>query len=328
MSDISELASNNFWHFGDPDHFKYEGVDYILVPITGHIIACFRADDLQYINYSNLSTTVQDYLGWCAVGIDGNIYTSSNHAWGIHKYEVNWNNLINNSNDHNSMTYTTTYYFKDGSGNPMQLFHMQGGEFTPSGELLYVVCGSAGCNALGWFGPTFGPGEPMPSDGIHVFETAGTVFWNEIKRSTNSGGGTTHFNYNFNNNCTCLNTGSQTPEGLTIWDLDDGSAPNIRGQLHVLKDHYNEFFCDDAVTMQSFSHNIFIDKNDGVSPPTNPLTGSRSKPFKTVNDAYNYYPIWNGAIMVIKAGTYNDTGIYNKRIKMTSEGGTAVIGQQ
>ncbi len=323
MSEVPELAPN-YWHWGAPDHFRYNEKDYILIPIPGLLIACFQADNLEFINYANLNAVIQDYAGWCAVGADSNIYTSSNHAWGVHRYDVDWDKLTTKSSDHSAMNYIQSYPFLDENGSPLQLFHMQGGDFTPSGDLLYLVCGSAGCDALGWFGPTFGPGEPMPTDGIHVFET---VSWKQVQRSTNAQGGTTFFNYNFDNDCTCVNTGSQSPEGLTIWDLDDGTAPNISGQLHVIKDHYN-MVCDDAITMQHFSFNVNIDNNLGVNPPTNPLTGTFSNPFINLNTAYNFYPIWDGAQMVLKSGIYNDTGIYNKRIRITSSGGAAIIGQQ
>ncbi len=71
-----------------------------------------------------------------------------------------------------------------------------------------------------------------------------------------------------------------------------------------------------------------MDKNNGVDPPSNPLTGNIQKPFKTVNAAYNFYPIWDGARIVIKAGFYSDTGFYNQRILITSSGGAVIIGQQ
>jgi len=317
-SQVPQLGVGN-WHWGAPDHYKHiNGVNYILVPIPGPIVACFRADNLQYVNYMNLSQA-QDYAGWCAVGVDGAIYSSNNHATSILRYAVDWETFLNEPNNHNVATLTNEYGLKNSNGTTISaLLHMQGGEFTPSGELLYIVCGSAGC--LG-----FGPGQPEPSDGIHVFET---VEWKEVKHSTNSSGGMSHFNYNFNNGCTCLSTGSQSPEGLTIWDLNDGSAPNISGHLHVIVDHYNEGPCDDAITMQHFGGDIYVDKNNGFDPPTNPLTGTLTRPFKTVNAAYDFYPIWDGAKMVINAGMYNEIGFYNKRILITSIGGTVVIGQE
>lgn len=323
MTDVPELANGNYWHWGDPDHYKYNGVDYILVPIPGPIIACFRADNLAYVNFAHLDPDEQDYAGWCAVGTDGDLYTSGDPTYGILRYDIDWPMLVNTSN-HNAMTYTSYYELKAGNGSTIPLLkHMQGGEFSPSGELLYIVCGSAGCLGIG-------PGQPEPSDGIHVFETN---TWKEIKRSVNSfSDPSDYFSYTFDNGCgPCLNTGSQTPEGLTIWDLDDGSAPYVRGQLHVLLDHYNSpiNLCSDAITMYHYSRNVYVSKANGTSPPVwaSPIPGTEAKPFKTVNEAYNWYPIWDGARMVIKAGTYSDTGIYNKRIMMTSEGGAAIIGQ-
>lgn len=321
MTDVPELTnavSGGYWHWGDPDHYRYNGIDYILVPIPGPIIACFRADNLQFINYAHLNGSVQDYAGWCAVGRDGALYSSGNHAWGIVRYSVDWQMLTtsSNGNNHNAMTYTGYYAFLSEGGAPIQLWHMQGGEFSPSGELLYVVCGSASC--LGQ-----PPNQnPMPSDGIHVFET---VNWRRVQRS---GNGAPYFDYSFNNGCTCLSTGSQTPEGLTIWDLDDGSAPGVSGQLHVLKDHYNVGFCDDAVSMQHFGNKVHV-STTGVTPPYGgfPYPGTASRPFRTLNLAYGYYPLWDGAELVLRTGTYNDTGTYTKRVKITSAGGAAVVGQ-
>jgi hypothetical protein len=53
----------------------------------------------------------------------------------------------------------------------------------------------------------------------------------------------------------------------------------------------------------------------------------RLHPFESVNDAFFYYPVWDGTQLIIEAGTYNDTGVYDKRIKITSKNGAAVIGQ-
>lgn len=321
MSSEPVLANNNFQHWGDPDRYRYNNTDYILVPINGNpvpIIACFRGSDLSFINYAFLDYSMQTDVGWCTVGKDGYIYTSRDNTNHILRYSVDWASLIN-TNSHDALTWIQSYALKDESGQSLLLHNMQGGEFSPTGELLYLVSGSGDC--LG-----FGNGV-YSSDGIHVFET---VTWHRIKRSTNSaqGGGLNYFNYSFNNECACL-TGSQTPEGLTIWDLDSGIAPNIRGQLHVIVNFFNEYApCEDEMSIKHYGRNIFVDITNGFPPNwTDPLTGTEHKPFENINDAYNFYPIWNGARMVIKTGSYSDTGIYDKRIIMTSEGGPAIIGQ-
>lgn len=326
---------NRFWHWGDLDHYNYEGIDYLLVPIPG-IIACFRADDLEYINYANLGT-FQDYAGWCAIGIDGKLYSSDNYADDIKQYNIDWNSLVNTSN-HNILTCIKEFEL-DFLGNEYnELRHMQGGEFSDSGELLYIVSGSAGCDIV----IAQIKEGPEPSDGIHVFETVGSK-WTEVSRSKNSGDFNSFFSYTFDNNCTCWRPapfpyppfccilvpyGSQTPEGLTIWDLEDGSSPNIRGGLHVLVDHYNIAFCDDAVTFQHFSNHIYVDSENGALPPFSPRTGIINRPYKGFNDAFFTYPVWSGAEIILKQGAYDDVGIYNQRVLIKSRLGAAIIGQQ
>lgn len=310
---------NRFWHWGDLDHYNYEGIDYLLVPIPG-IIVCFRADDLEYINYANLGF-LQDYAGWCAVGRDGKLYSSDNKAENIKQYNIDWDRLINTSN-HNTLNYIDDFELDFLGDEYDGLQHMQGGEFSDSGELLYLVSGSAGCDIII---AEFGQGRE-PSDGIHVFETVGGI-WKEVARSKNSGDFNSYFSYTFDNGCACQVFGSQTPEGLTIWDLEDGSAPNIRGGLHVLIDHYNTAFCDDAVTFQHFSNHIYVDSENGALPPFSPRTGIINRPYKEFNDAFFTYPVWSGVEIILKQGTYDDVGIYNQRVLIRSRLGAAIIGQ-
>ena len=314
----------DFWHWGDPDCYNYKGVDYLLIPIPG-IIACFRADDLKYVNYANIGT-FQDYVGWCAVGVDGNLYSSDNYADDIKQYRVDWEQLINSSN-HGALEYMGDFDLKFLGSDYNELRHMQGGEFSENGELFYAISGSAGCDII----IAQIRAEPEPSDGIHVFETVGNV-WSEISNSDNSDSFESYFSYTFDNNCACQIFGSQTPEGLTIWDLEDGSAPKIRGSLHVLLDHYNVSFCSDAVTFQHFSNRIYVDSTNGIESNFLSQTGKKDLPFKRFNDAYFTYPVWSGAQIVLKKGTYieskNDNRVYNQRVLISSEGGSAIIKKQ
>ena len=320
-ANVPSLQTGGYQHWGDPDHYNYAGTDYILVPITGNgtpIIACFLASNLSFVNYSYLDPTKQSDVGWCAIQNNGVLFTSSDNASSLLRYNINWNTLVNTTN-HNAITWLQTYPLMNQNGVSMTLYNMQGGEFSPSGELLYLVAGSGQC--LG-----FGNGI-YSSDGIHVIETAN---WKEIKRSNNSDKtpGNFYFNYTFYNGCACF-SGSQTPEGLTIWDLDNGTAPNVRGQLHVMVNFYNEWAaCTDAISLHHFSRNFYIDKANG-SPNgwSNPLTGTKNRPFQTVAGAYSFYPIWDGAKMVIQAANYNETVYLNKRIKISSKGGSAIIGK-
>ena len=318
MADIPILDANTYWHWGDPDHFNFNGTNYILVPMyppSGNgIIACFKADPFEFISYTNIPYRP----GWCAVDNDGFLYGSPNYASVLWKYEVDWDLLTSyNNNNYNLLNLISTINLSFTGDSYDELKHMQGGEFSDSDALLYLVSGSAGCL---WIAA-----DPEPSDGIHVFDTSN---WAEIESSINTNSGFSYFNYTFNNGC----SGQQSPEGLTIWNLEDGSINEFTGGLHILIFDWNvggfSGNNDHDVSMFHFSHNIYVDKNNGVEPPSNPLTGTQTNPFQTVNDAYNFYPIWDGAQMVIKEGIYNDTGVYSTRIRMISNGGSAIIGQQ
>ena len=197
---------------------------------------------------------------------------------------------------------------------------MQGGVFTDSAELFYVSSGSGCC-----FG--FGSGQQYLLDGLHVFETN---TWQRIKRSTNyHHGDYSYFNYYYLLGCD--GTGSWSPEGLTIWDLDDGRAPNISGQLHVMAFLYTVVSGDNEGFMEHYTNKIYVDSANGVTSPfwpdwETPLPGDIDNPFKTVGFAFDWYPAWDGAEIVVKSGSYNETGTYSTRVKVTSKDGTAIIG--
>jgi hypothetical protein len=115
------------------------------------------------------------------------------------------------------------------------------------------------------------------------------------------------------------------PEGLTIWDLDDGRAPGIKGQLHVLLLD-NDVIENDDVSLKNYTSTISVDKNH-----TGKETGKPWEPYNTINEAYNLaawddYFLWDGARIKIKAGTYPESIIFSKRIEVMAEGGTVTIG--
>ena len=324
MDNVPELASGGYYHWGDPDHIRYNGIDYILVPIYS-IVACFRAADLYYLNYAKFDNHVEG--GWCAIGVDNCLYSSSDDPSSVVKYEVDWDNLTDgNSSNHDALTYSASYNLHKSNGSALTLTDMQGGEFSNSGEMLYLVSGRGAC--FEWLGI---PGAAWtPHDGIHAIATEN---WTEIDQSKKNSAPTTYFSFDYDPTCIIckiagipVGGGSDTPEGLTIWDLEDDSNSNIKGGLHVLIDRYlvGGTNCDDELFFHHYSSKVYVDNNSNGGAG---LLGLESNPFNTVNNAYSYYGIWDGATMVIKAGNYNDTGIYNKRILITSEGGPAIIGQ-
>jgi hypothetical protein len=321
---IPELVSINAWHWGDPDHIRFEGEDYIVVPIYSKL-ACFKANDLSYVNYADFDGNIAGGGGWCAVGVDNDLYASVNSPTAIVQYDVDWANFINNPNDHDVLSFVTSHKLKKSDGSDLFMTDMQGGEFSTTGEILYLVSGRGAC--LEWLG--LSGAEWTPKDGIHAIVTEN---WTEIAQSSKSSGSNINFSYDYDPTCVICTTlfvpvggGSDTPEGLTIWDLEDGSAPAINGSLHVLVDRYLLGDCDDEIFFHHYSAKVHVDKNASGGQG---LLGTPSNKFNSVNSAYNHYPIWDGSEMILTPGVYKDTGLYNKRMRITSSGGTVTIGQQ
>jgi hypothetical protein len=228
-----------YGHLGDFDCFSHSGIEYLIVPLTGGsnpIIAFFKASNLKLINYAYID---QRDIGWCAVSKkDGRLYTSRDNASSFYKYRIDWN-IILGGKKRNGLKLTDIKKMNDRGGKPLTIPNMQGGEFTGDGELLYVSSGAIDC---------FGHSSNDPTDGINVFRTSD---WTRIQQSTNHQRApykTFCFDFNFDNS----GCWGREPEGLTIWDLDDGRAPHIRGQLHVLSDNHN-FASSNNVTLKHYT---------------------------------------------------------------------------
>jgi hypothetical protein len=256
---VNELDSKGYHHFGDADCFTYKNKEYIFVPLTkgssgnGPGVAVFDVNltFLDYFEFPNIS----DGGGWCAISPgDSCLYASVNHPNSLYKYKIDWEKL--RTKKKLRVTFKNDFDLKNITGGS-KLRHMQGGVFSPSGDFLYVTCGILRCANFGWWYS----GEIWPTDGMHVFKTnyAGTE-WQEVEASINTERGQTGcFNYSFHNSDCAL----QEPEGIDFWDLDDGKAPHIRGQLHVSVafhpglwgdekasfKHYRSFKCPNDITV-------------------------------------------------------------------------------
>ncbi len=333
-----------YWHWGDLDHYKFDGQGYLIIPITGQgdpIIAIFRSRDMSLVAFGKLGK--QKSTGWCAVHPKtGVLYSSedfdykpegsncddqSHHFLYPRKlllYNIPWN-ILPQSGYLGQITLTDggSQELLKGDGGQMELYNMQGGEFTPSGELLYISSGSGCCEGKG-------PGQQYEIDGIRAFETQ---TWREIARSNNrqcNCSAPRYFDFAY---LGCDGAASWSPQGLTIWDLDNGRAPNISGQLHVMLFKFRAFG-ENRQVMTHFTNRVHIDQVNGIDAtlPNNlgddSLPGTSLKPFKTFSHAINNYPIWNGAQAVLRSGYHNlpNGGItLNKRMLITSLGGTAII---
>jgi len=132
-----------------------------------------------------------------------------------------------------------------------------------------------------------------------------------VRESTNGSG---WFNYE-------IHPGKlEVAEGLVIWDLDDGRAPGIRGQLHVFM-FYHPKLARDGVYFKHYDGQIDVDGIAGIDKDReSPLL-----PYKTVGFAES--KAWNGARINIKAGSYPETPTLSKPVKLVAKGGTVTIGK-
>lgn len=223
---------NGYDHFGDLD--CRDG--YLFIPMTGRrppIIAVFCTADLRFVDSAPLGD--QSGAGWCAFNpIDGLLYTSnstlstkSNDEKGF-RYAVDFERLA-----HGQLHLQAYGYFelKTERGGPLELRHMQGGVFSDSG-VLYTVNGYIDTST--------------ENTGIMAFKRAGgTVAHSIFKRVAKSSNGNGNFNYEFHP------YDGEEPEGVTLWNLDDGRAPGIEGQLHVIMID-NDWWNDDDLYFKHY----------------------------------------------------------------------------
>jgi len=137
-----------------------------------------------------------------------------------------------------------------------------------------------------------------------------------IKRSTNGYG---YFNYEFHPGVHPFGASLEEPEGMTIWDLDDGRAPGIRGQLHVLLVDNDSLDAGD-VYLKHYTNAIYVDRNYHGA-----VAGTPAQPFNTVGAANNL--AWDGARIRIEGASYLEWPTFAKRVEVVAHGGNAVIGK-
>ncbi len=306
-----ELASYD--HFGDPDVYRYSGTDYLVVPIENGdatctsgppgAIAIFRCADLSYIDHVAFTGQCND-AGWVAIRL-GTLFTSRQHVGappgsppgttgGLRVYDFDWNLL--HTAGQAAMTFELEIPLLNEQGAGLELTTMQGGEFAPGGNLLYIISGFyTDSDAL------------ADREGIHAFETS------TYRRVAHSTRGFGHFDYYYNPGFV---TGAEEPEGLTIWDLDDGRAPGIRGQLHALVSD-NDIDAGD-VDFKHYTQVIRVDHNSNCE------SGTPTCPFRTLAGALNL--AWSGADVRLRADSYPEHPTITRRVRLTTEGGVTRIG--
>lgn len=220
----SQHFSQGFRWFGDPCAYRYQGIEYLLVPMGGDLFApqwyrlgVFTGDqNIGFIDDASFGGSP-----WCAIDAMGRLYGSSpTGVSGWRQYSVNWPLLRQSGTLSLQQTGAGTFYKENGVD-----IEMIGGtnvtDVTPLGDLLYI----------------------LTSEQLYVFETA---TGRTLKRSTATSG---HFHLSIGDYEQC--------QGFTIWDLEGTGSPHS-GQLHVFV-HNNDPQGDGEHRVANFSRTILVD---------------------------------------------------------------------
>jgi hypothetical protein len=236
------LSSLGYDHLGDLD--QVGGFLFVPVEDTSHTlppaIAVFEASDLTFVG---LKVTSQANAGWVAFNSDQDLLYSSDsnvsHTDPLYRYNVDLNKLATTGDVAGSITLQDRFDLLEADGSELshQLVTMQGGTFTPQGD-LYVVNGNHESDLSTQRG------------GIHLFGADGRL----IAESTNDSG-TGAFDYAYDPGL------DQEPEGIDYWNRDVGPAsPGIGGQLHAML-HEDNFFTADHLFFKHYDVNYLCDAN-------------------------------------------------------------------
>ena len=178
-------------------------------------------------------------------------------------------------------------------------------DIQPDGALML---GSNADKVQGGVFSTSGDRLYLVADAIKVYDTQTGAL---VQQSTNGSG---LFNFEFHDSF----PNSEEPEGVTIWDLDGAGVPGIEGQLHVvLLD--NDAPDGDDVYLKHYSGALYV--NHAAPPPGN---GRYSSPYTTLTQAVN--AAWAGVRIKVAGGSYPGAITLSTPIRISSTGGTAVIG--
>jgi hypothetical protein len=250
-----ELIDLDYYHFGDPDQVG----GFLFVPMEGGepAIAVFRASNLEYLGLKLVGQSqacddkVQSCDGqtqspWIALNpVDGLLYTSDNYIDDdrpLFRYHLDIDRLAATCSTRESCEVEESINFVDrwqileADGSPLSLRlgrYIQGGVFMPSGHLFL----SNGKSENLVF-----PNDPEDRRvGIHLVNREGRIIADSYNPDRICSG------LIFKSGCVMRDPDgsfpfqfdpsrfvAEEPEGLDWWDLNDGSAPGIRGQLHVL----------------------------------------------------------------------------------------------
>ena len=185
------------------------------------MIAAFRAKDLWFVDWVDVSSS-QSRAGWVAIDpVEEILYTSTDTIIAgtqVLRYELDLER-VENGVQGDFLAPVAPMAILEGDGSPIagQFTYMQGGVFSPVGD-LYLSAGKA-------------EGSPEETrGGLHVFRRSadGSAFL-LIESSMQGGSG---FAYEYRPEGP-FGSG-QEPEGIDWWDRDNAPGSPYAGQLHAI----------------------------------------------------------------------------------------------
>ncbi len=279
-------------HFGDLDEFRFNGETYLVIPIEGcsnsALLAFFRASDLKHMAQVSVNYFQGGKTPWVAVDNDGFIYSSKDDQHNtVHRYRISWPDVQN-------------------AGAPVNLQllgHWEHNLLEANGDPFWVDDGN-------WLqgGDFSADGEyfyVLENEGtINVFRTGSGSWW-LMKRSSNS----QHpFKYETEFN--------QEPEGLDYTDITDKAYGQHKGELHAILLNNNGL--DNSIWFKHYTSVIDVNPNSDGNHGCDPIG-------YTLYDKWSGHGAWNGSILRLAAGSYEQSGSFSlngaqKTVKLTSTG--------
>ncbi len=191
-----DLKAQGYNHYGDLDWFE----GHLYVPLEGTTPRKIVLVDAATLTVLSTADVPQGHAPWCAVHPhNGLLYSSTFNNVGLvtaYHRRVTQGKL--------ELSLVGNFELFDQDGRPMIIDNVQGGTFSSNGH-LYLVSAATDVRRAGIYVFDMITGRKRARIHVDHNPTYGSTNWTDDEL-----------------------------EGITLWDLDDGSAPQIGGQIHMV----------------------------------------------------------------------------------------------